>query len=271
MSEPTLESPAVVECDLCRRLTRRTRVCDRCEARMDSQLVDVLEFYALTSTELMPGRSGEASGSERGLGVRLAALDFLAGNDVVSVLASWVDAWRDHYGLSNEAAQGRPPAVLSASVTFLRAWLPTACKSYPVIDEFSTELRECWLQARSAARLSSGSGTVVPCPTVHEDGSECGARLPIDTWLALDHDQSTSQPATCPRCGVTRDIQTLITVAMSDGRGEVWVDAEAASRQFGLGIKALADWHKRGVIRRDKHGRYGLADISAAVHGTKEA
>ena len=70
---------AVVTCVVCAAATETGMACARCEARIDRQLSDIVEFYAIACGELLPGRGGDGRSGERGLGVRIDALDFVAG------------------------------------------------------------------------------------------------------------------------------------------------------------------------------------------------
>ena len=184
--------------------------CPECQQRMDTQLVDVLEFYALAEGELLPGSGSGARGTERSLGVRLSALDFLAGHDAVIVLGLWESEWREHYGLSIQPMLARPEPLLARSVAFLRAWLPRACDDHPAVDDFAHELHDCWAEGRTAARCAPGHGQTITCPADDEDRRDglCGYRIPIDE----DHLHGRVR---CRRCGTDWDVMHLMHVAIS--------------------------------------------------------
>lgn len=255
-------------CVICVRpidVTRGERMaCSSCEIDMRDQLTDVLEFYALAEGELLPGSGSGASGTERGLGVRIAALDYLAGHDAVAVLALWEGEWREHYGLSIEPMLGRPVPLLARCVAFLRAWLPRACADHPAIDDFATELRQCWAEGRNAARCAPAASEAISCPADDEDRRDgiCGYRIAVDEghlrgWVR------------CKRCGTDWNVPHLMHVAISTPGAEFWADPESAARYFRVDPSTLRRWARSEQIRRE-HGRYEMHSIHAAIRGVSE-
>ncbi|MFM1964924.1 MAG: hypothetical protein RL134_649 [Actinomycetota bacterium] len=235
--------------------------CAVCERRMHDQLTDVLEFYAIAEGELVPGSSSGARGNERSIGVRITALDFLAGHDVVAILASWESDWRETYELSIDPMLSRPAPALSRSVGFLTQWLPRACTDHPAIDEFARELRECWALAQSAARVSPARSLSITCVADDErrhDGI-CGKRIPV----GIDEIRGR---VTCRRCRTEWDVPHLMHVAISTPGAELWADPEAAAGYFRITSKTLRQWARADRIRRE-HGRYELHSIHQVIHG----
>jgi hypothetical protein len=254
----------VSSCVICHRPQTIDRMaCTACEITMARQLVDVVEFYCLAEGELVPGSGGER-GTERGLGVRLSALDFLAGHDAVAVLASWESDWRETYDLSIEPMLSRPGPLLARSVAFLRAWLPRSCDTHPAIDDFARELAECWSAARSAARCSPPRNQSITCPADHPDDESrmCGYRIPIDA----DHAHGI---VTCKRCRTDWNVLHLMHVAISTPGAEFWADPEAAAGYFRVTSKTLRQWARSKGIRRER-GRYEMHSIHLAIHGASE-
>jgi hypothetical protein len=239
--------------------------CPTCETRMRDQLRDVLEFYALTEGELIPGSSTGGRGTERSIGVRLAALDFLAGHDVVAIVASWEDNLRDHYELTDTTTVTRPAPLLSRSVTFLTTWLPRACTDFPHITDLATELRECWSLAQSAARVSPARSLSITCVADDDrrDTGICGSRIPVGV-------EEVTGRVTCKRCRTTWDVPHLMHVAISTPGAELWADPEAAAGYFRLTSKTLRQWARADHIRRE-HGRYELHSIHQMIHGVSDA
>jgi hypothetical protein len=238
---------------------------------MHDQLGDVLEFYALAAGELLPGSATGTRGTERSIGVRLAALDFRAGHDAVAILASWESEWREHYGLAIEPMLSRPAPALSRSVAFLGGWLHRACADHPAIDEFARELQSCWAEARTAARMAPARSMTVTCVAdieeLDEDGEPtivtCGRRIPV----AADDFRGRVQ---CRRCKTVWDVPHLVHVAIATPGAELWADPEAAARYFHVHEGTLRKWAKAGRIRR-AHSRYELHSIHAAIHGQQDA
>jgi len=239
--------------------------CGHCETKMRDQLTDILEFYALTEGELAPGRTGTGGSTERSIGVRVAALDFLAGNDVVAVLGLWEREWQEHYELTISADTVRPTVTLLSAVTFLKAWLPTACMSHPAIDDFAIEVRDSWRLARAAARIESPRKTLIQCPADVEmsDGIiTCGRLITIKSEQ-LDED------VYCKGCQTKWNPRRLIAVALTTSDAHAYADAEAATAYFGLDAATLRKWGKSGKIKQS-HGRYELRSIQQAIEDDRE-
>ena len=255
------EADGISKCVICARRSEQGYACAACEARMRDRLGEVVEFYALAQNELLPGSSGGDRGTERSLGVRLSALDFVAGHDVVAVLGLWERDWRDTYGLADPKAGRGVEETLVECVKFLVAWLHRACVDHPAIDDFARELRECWSQARSAARMSPArKATTITCPADLDDGSMCECRIGVD---GTDHD------VVCPRCRTTWDVPHLMHVAISTPGVEMWADPAAASAYFGIAERTLRHWAERGRVQRS-HGRYELHSIHHAIASERE-
>jgi len=177
---------------------------------------------------------------------------------VLELCESWERMIRDMRGMAPygpaSAARARgglyegTTATLVASTAFLGrsvAWMVDA--EFP-LEDFADEMRDCVRVLRRWDHAAEDLGTMVKCPTLHEDEGECGYRL---------YYRDMTEAVTCRRCGVTRDANTLVVVAMSDGR-DVWLDPEAAAKWLGVGESTLRLWAKRGKIERD-HGRYRIS------------
>lgn len=251
----------MTRCVVCRRDVEDRLACADCQQRMDAQLADIVEFYALAEGELLPGSGTGSRGTERSLGVRLSALDYLAGHDAVTILATWEGEWREHYGLSSEPMIGRPGPLLTRSVAFLRAWLPRACDDHPAIDDFATELRDCWAEGRTAARCAPATSETIKCPADDESHPSgiCGYRVAIDE----DHLHGRVR---CKRCGTDWDVPHLMHVAISTPGAEFWADPESAAGYFGVHQEQLKKWARKGLINVS-HGRYNLRQIRNATMG----
>ncbi len=254
-------------CLICHQKSNRY-ACHKCQQRMRRQLAEILENYALTAAELIPGSSSGRRGTERSIGVRIEALDLLGGFDIIPVLGMWERDWRETFHLAEHERAGRVPATLSGIVKFLTTLLPRACIEHPAIDDFARELRDCHTQTRIAARVTSYRIMMVACPTIDEDGVKCAGEIPLRTYAATENDESTSALITCRVCRVTRSLETVVTIAMFDSEGEIWIDPEAAALHFGISRSKLHKWAAEGKIMRS-HGRFELHSIEVAL--TEEA
>lgn len=264
------------KCVICQRFSEHM-ACGKCESIMRRQLSEILEFAALAESNLEPGsgpRQGARS-SSRPLGIRLDALDFVAGFDVLPVLESWERLFREDYNLgkygqiSHErnavvrytmpAHDGRsiPPQIaingyLSGTIGFLSTWLPRICENHPAIDEFSAEIRACWQQAQTAAGQTPRTTWTVKCPAdtgqTAQTVTECGHNVCVSG-------QDFDGVVTCRKCKTTWEVQRLLLVAASSSQAEIWVDAEAAAAHYQLHQRTLQRMAKTGAIQR-KNGKY---------------
>ena len=135
-------------------------------------------------------------------------------------------------------------------------WMTTT-PDFP-LEDFADEMRACVRVLRRFDLDAEDLGTMVRCPTLHEDEGECGARLHYRDW---------DEHVTCRRCGVTRDASTLVAVAMSDGR-DVWLDPEAAAHHTGVELSTLRSWARTGKVEVN-HGRINVQSIARAVEKSR--
>jgi hypothetical protein len=237
-------------CVICQHETEHM-ACIKCQRRMSAHLGEIVTYAALAANELIPGRGGDGRGTERGLGVRLDALDFVAGFDVLPVLELWERDWRETYGLTpygpasaeRNAGKGQESTLVGV-VGFLRQWLDRACTDHPAIDDFHDEVRTCWHQARNAANAQPRQAWRVTCPADTDDG-ECG------TVLRVTGDDFGGC-VTCKGCKATWPTDRLLMVVASSNEADMWVDTDVAVRHTGVAESTLRRWGKAGKIKR--HG-----------------
>ena len=240
-------------CVICGFDTERM-ACPRCQARIGHWLTDILEFTALAHGELLPGRGGDGRSTERSIGVRVAALDLVAGIDTVGVLESWERDWRETFGLapygpaSAERNAGKPHgATLSGVVRFLRTWLDRACAEHPAIDDFHHEVKALRARAQGAANRQPRPGWTLTCPADVEDG-ECGASIRITG-------EDFGGSVTCRSCRSVWTVDRLIAVAAASRDAELWIDQGAAMRVLDCSESTLKRLVKDGRVtaRREQY------------------
>jgi len=254
-------------CEVCHR-ENDARVCVRCQSRMNRQLEDFREFLSDAYSNLVPSSGTGPKGSDRGLGVRLDALDLIAGFDVIPTLEDWERDWRSFFGLvafgeaSAQRSRSRYPdsditaSRLGQTVRFLQAHLQQACDKHPAISDFAYELAGKWRQAQAAAGRMPRSSWRVTCPADTEDG-ECGRQIRI---TGEDFDTTIR----CRSCGTSWPVERLLRVVASSRHAELWLDPEAAARWFGIPSRELRRWAARGRIKRS-NGRYESHSIREAI------
>ena len=270
-------------CVLCAARGRTTRlehghVCAMCMTRLADHLDAIVQLAALASIEprssagagrTVPGSRPplNVDGLDPALTLVLVATERTT---VLEVCEGWERLVREArqmapYGVASEfrgrSAINDTHVTLTGCVGFLRASLPwwEADPEQP-IDDFAGEVALCRRALAHYDPDREPMGTMVRCPTIVEQG-ECGHRL---------HYTEPDEQVTCRRCGVTRDAMTLITLALSDGDAQVWVDPEAAEKETGVAMLTLKRWAARGLIHAN-HGRYDLREIHRALEGERQS
>ena len=254
-----------MKCVICHRQTDQ-QSCQPCQTMMGRQLDDLLRFYELARGELIPGNGGgDGRSTERGLGVRIDALDFIAGNVIVEVLESWERDWRETFGLApfglataaRSAGQPDQSALMLAEVVrFLRVWLPKAAAEHPAMDDFASELRGCWRQAQQAANQLPRTSWRVACPTVTDDG-DCGQQLSVTG-------QDIGGTVTCRKCRTDWSVDRLLLIVAAEVDGAIWMDAETCAMRAGVDERTLRRWARAGKITKQS-GRYDYKSIRQAI------
>jgi len=261
-----------MSCNICQRDT-----CG-CLHRIHRQLRDITENYTTAEKNLIPGNGGDGRGTERSLGVRLIALDFISGNDVLPQLEEWEKDWRSFFELTPfgmaslqrtiEAARSHaesPNATdpypqtyrrLTGCVDFISTWVHRAIQEHPAIDEFALELRQMWNISEQAAGKQPINSWMITCPADTHTG-DCGNRLRITG-------QDFDGHITCRNCQTQWAVERLLRVAAADKQSEIWLAPDDAARLFGIPERTLRAWAQKGYIRR-AHGQYEHHSIRAAV------
>jgi len=243
--------------------------CRHCETRMARLLKEIGHYATQAADELTPGKTGsDQRGTETSIGIRISALDLIAGNDVLPILESWERDWRDTYHLapygiaSSERNAGKPREhAMTTVLNFLTAWLHEACKTHPAIDDFNTELKQAHATAQQAARMTPPNKTTITCPNDDDTTNTglCGSRITI-------HADSIDGKATCRKCKTTWNIAHLVHVAITTPGAETWTDSEAAANYFGVSVRTLNRWAtaKQSRIKR-RDGKFELQSIHATI------
>lgn len=256
-------------CCICRNKSE-SRVCSPCERRMVRQLHGIVGFLHEARGNLLPGK-GSGRSSERGLGIRLDALDFVAGFEILPSLEDWERDFRRVFGLTafgaasaerlersrRESPDADPVYLdLAECVRFLVRFLPRACLEYEAIPDFSREVAALFRQAQVAAGQAPRSSWLVACPADAGE-RECGRVLRI---TGEDFDREIE----CRQCGALWPVERLLRVVASSRHSELWLDPEAASRWFGIPSRDLRRWAQAGRIKR-RNNRYESHSIREAI------
>lgn len=236
--------------------------CRRCYERMARQLRDLPELYVWAGRELTPGAAtGNARGTERGIGLRVSALDFRAGSDVLGALYAWERDWRETFEdpaptVAPRAERDRVGANLVAVCGWLHENLIRTCRAHAAVSVFAGELNDLHAEASVAARVTGRRHVQVDCPTDTEHG-RCGAGLRL-TGLELH------QSVYCRACRVTRDVHTLLLVAATDAESGVWLSGDEVAILLGVPESVLRRWASRDEVQR-RSGQYELGSVKDAI------
>jgi hypothetical protein len=255
------------QCVICQHDTDHM-ACIKCQRRISERLAAIVEYTALAEGELIPGQGGDGRSTERGLGIRLDALDLVVGNDVLPILESWERMFREEWGYAAwgpttlERGQGQADqakAYLVGTVRFLRTHLDKI-SDHPAVDDFNAEVSTCWHQARNAANRQPRQAWRVTCPSDSNDSDgECG------TWLRVTG-QDFGGHITCRTCNTSWPTERLLRVVASSSEADLWVDTDVAVRHTGLPESTLRRWGKAGKIKR-KGSLYEYKSLNDLVAG----
>jgi len=253
-------------CVICQHETDHM-ACIKCQNKIGQQLDDILKFVELAEDQLLPGR-GDGRSSERGLGIRIDALDLVAGNDVLPVLESWERMFREEWGYAPwgpttlERGQGQANQTLAyfrGNIKFLRSNLDRI-SDHAAVNDFASEVRQMFYRTRSIARQQPPQAYRVECPA--DDGETlCGNSL---RFTSLDMENEVQ----CKRCGSIWTIKRLILVAEAAGK-TIWTDIEAAALHFALHPGTLNKWAKAGHITK-RGNQVDLKSIRTHIELSKQ-
>lgn len=243
-------------CPLCNFGSNTEGLCRRCHARLHTQLDDLLELWQAAHEELLPGKGGHGSaGSERTIGLNVAALSFIAGDDILKVLHEWEKYIRTERGLTPPALLKKLPLPqeIAAAVAFAQAHLEWS-GTQEWIDDFAKELRDLHASGVAAARRFVERVRRIPCPGDTSEGLPCGNLLVVQ-------DQDLLEVFGCRRCGTEWTSFRLIAVALSNPASTFWLDAEAIAAWMGLSERRV-----RQIAAQNEIARKGnLYDFKAIV------
>lgn len=249
------------KCLICETDTERY-ACIKCEKRMRQQLNELPLFMQLASNNLQPGKGGDGRGTERSLGINIAALDTAAGFDAIAVLEAWERIWREDYGLTpygeatSQLRDTKPETILRHITTFLYSWLDKSCEEHPAIDDFCGELNQVHRASKQAAGQTTDAPWRATCPADTDEG-ECSNPLLISR-------EDFDGEITCRKCGTVWPTARLLHVVASSRHAELWLDPAAASEFLNCGQSTLRRWAKTGLIKREK-GRYEVHSLREAL------
>jgi hypothetical protein len=243
-------------CPLCNYPIAVEGLCRRCVTRLHTQLDDLIDLWRAAHDELLPGKGGHGSASsERTIGLNVAALSFIAGDDILGLLHEWEKYIRTDRGLTPPAMLPKLPLEqeIATAIKFAQAHLEWS-GTQPWIDDFARELRDLHGMATAAARKFVEKVRRIPCPADNEEGLPCGNLLAV-------RDDELLEVFGCRRCGSQWTSFRLIAVALANPGGQFWLDIEAIAAWIGITERGV-----RQIIARHDIARRGqLYDFKAIL------
>ena len=234
-------------CSMCNNSVQLQGLCERCHSKFHQILDDLGELWSASHDELLPGKSGSGGrSSERTIGLNVAALSFVAGNDILGILHSWEVVIRQQRRLTPPAMVPKPESVgaeIVDAIAFAQSHLRWAGEQ-DWISDYLREVKELHAMGMAAARRFVKKARRINCPATMGDGDYCNNLLKINEDDPLDI-------FTCKKCATEWSTLRLIAVAMSDPDREIWLDAEAIALYTKIQERQVYRIVKReGIARR---------------------
>lgn len=248
------------KCPSCGHSSPSERLCHRCHTSTVTMIQDLGEYWLMAHQELAPGKGGTGgSSNEPSLGINVAALSLIAGDDILRLLHSYENLTRAGRKLT-------PPALLKQktlqfeifdairfAVTHIE-WMATQ----EWFADFVVELKALHRSAKAAARQFPEPVRRIACPGDTVDGLPCGnsLNLRIDDLLEL---------FTCKRCKTEWSSMRLIAVALASPTAEIWVDVEAIAAWLHISERRVQQ-----LVKEHKIPRKGLLVDLKKILATRE-
>lgn len=237
------------QCPVCARTRQETGLCLICEKRIRLMLDDLYEFWDAAHLQLQPSRGQGGKSSERSIGINVAALSFIGGQDILRLLHSWESWIRQERNLTPPAFIPKPESLgreIEDAIKFAQTHLLwSALQEW--FGDFLSELKELHSQGRAAAKIFVEKKKRIPCPGETNEGLPCGF------MLTIRQDSEMLNLFTCSKCKTEWTSLRLVAVALSDPRQEVWLDIEAIANWLNISerhCRRLAKAH--GVSKRGR-------------------
>jgi len=238
-------------CPVCNHsLHNQDKICDECARITRSRLSEIPRLYVEAGAFLEPGRGGTgSSGSERTIGVNLAALGFRQASDLLGVLEAWVQFVVEERDLAPFKAKGVIQDRVIDSCAFLLRHADWLAQNELAADWFN-EIALIHNEGLAATRNFLTKVTRIKCPTslevfINQDevGYEnCGA------WLILG--ENILDEIECRRCKGTWTTLRLVAVAMSTPNSKILLDAPSIAGYLGMELTYVHKFAKRHGIEK---------------------
>lgn len=216
-------------CPICRK--GENGLCPRCEGRIHIWLDDLFEFWLGAHDQLLPSKTGTgARSSDLSIGLNVAALSFIGGQDILRLLHSWESLIRQERRLTPPALLPMPKGLsdeIRNAIKFQQSHLLWS-SAQDWFADYVGEIKELHQQGMAASKSFVEKKRRIACPSENSDATgSCGNLLKIN-------ENDPLEIFSCFKCGTEWNTLRLVAVAMSDSNREVWLDAEALASWVGL-------------------------------------
>ncbi len=238
-------------CPICRRmLINSVKICEVCSRETRAKLAQIPQMYVEAGAFLIPGKGGfGSSGSERTIGVNLAALGFRQAADLLGILTAWVEFIVEERDLAPANVRGTIEDRVTDSCAFLLRHSPWLAENELAAD-WCNEIALIHKEGLAATRQFLEKVTRIKCPTsleifITEDeiGYEnCGA------WLTLG--ENPLDPVECKRCQREWTTLRLVAVALSTPGNEILLEPIALAGYLEMELTYVHKFAKRHGIEK---------------------
>ena len=249
-------------------------ICKSCSQATRVRLAEIPVLYIEAGAYLEPGRGGSgSSGSERTIGVNLAALGFRHAGEILGVLNEWEDLVREECELSPRKESGTIEERVESVCMFLLThakWLA----QHPAASDWVVEVAKIHSQGEAATRRFREKVTRIKCPTSLEEFAFGGQEIvykSCEEWLTLV--ESPIGVIECKRCKTEWTTLRLVAVAVNTPGNVIWFDSQAIASFLGITanyVTKLAKEHN--AKKRGKRGEevYDLIEIRSIRDKVKQ-
>lgn len=252
----------------CRSTIEANRLCTGHERQLHDTLGALWRFYKEAHDCLLPTPGAETVRTgEINIGVNVAALSWINGNDLLLVLGSsggggWERVIREQRNLAPAGLLPPVPGIteeIARLIAFHQTHLPwTSAQAWA--DAYWQEIKDLHAVGMAAARAFVERHTRIHCPSENADGLPCRAYLSLNPVDPLD-------PFACRGCGTEWTTLRLVAVAKEDRSRALWVDVETAAALLGRSesqVRRVARKVHGDRRRRDLVNLHALMDFYAA-------
>ncbi len=241
-----------MDCTICGKKAERPGACNKCAAKVRSQIAELPQLHKEAKQFLQPSRTGSGTAStERSIGINVAALDFTMATELLRTLHAWESTIRFARQLTPPAMLIKEPTTESevlASATFHLTHLDWSLTQEWAAD-FAHEIQIIHAKGRAAAKRFSEQPRRIPCPT-----DDC------KKYVVIDADNLTADVA-CFGCKHQWTALRLIALAMSNPSKTFYLDVEAIAMWLGITEREVYRTIKKNDIQR----RGSLYDIAGII------